>query len=57
MRQDPDSILFTCPLCEGWAIANPERPLVKCENCGELVEVPDVNVEECAAPAAVGFRG
>lgn len=57
MSQDLDAILFTCPLCEGWAMADPARPLVKCEHCGELVEVPDVDVEGRDAPAGVALRG
>jgi hypothetical protein len=46
MDSEFDAILFTCPLCEGWAMAEPSRPLVKCECCGELVEVPDVAMQD-----------
>jgi hypothetical protein len=56
MSHDSDAILFTCPRCEGWAMADPARSLVKCEHCGELVEVPNVNVEEFESPAPVAAR-
>jgi hypothetical protein len=59
MSDQSDAILFTCPLCEGWAIADPARLLVKCECCGELVEVPDVAIQDCdsRAGAAIVRRG
>src|ERR1700735_5695933 len=50
-----DAILFTCPLCEGWAMTDPARVLVKCEHCGELVEVPDVGLQDCDSRAGVAF--
>lgn len=58
MNSDFDTILFTCPLCEGWAMAEPARLLVKCECCGELVEVPDVDMTDCDSRAgAASARG
>jgi hypothetical protein len=49
MDSEFDSILFTCPQCEGWAISAPTRVLVKCQCCGELIEVPHVALEEYEA--------
>jgi hypothetical protein len=59
VSNESDAILFTCPLCDGWAIAEPTRLLVKCECCGELVEVPDVATQDSdsRAGAAVVRRG
>lgn len=48
---DFDPILFTCPQCEGWAVSEPERLLIKCRCCGELIEVPDVGANEEREPA------
>ena len=57
MSDEFDAIIFTCPLCDGWAMADPARVLVKCECCDELVEVPHVEIPACDSRVAITRQG